>query len=99
MHESRTAIGLNGKDMARRLMVTEKSVQNWEHNKVIPYTRSLLDWAAVTGVTVEWLLTDVDDDGNQTVPDDGLAWADWSPVWNAAVPARSSPFRATAAAA
>lgn len=71
LRKSRSAVGLEQKDMAERLMVSRGAIAGWETGNHKPSRLALVHWAQETNVPLDWLETGVVTDtliGRQTRP-------------------------------
>lgn len=57
LRKARTLAGLSVEDFARRALISSRTVQNYENDKVKPRALVVEKWAAVTGVSLQWLET------------------------------------------
>ena len=59
LRKSREAAGLEQVELAERIEVSRQTVGNYENRRVQPQKTTIMLWALVTGVPVQWLRTGV----------------------------------------
>ena len=57
LRKARISAGLSVEDFAHRALISPKTVNNYEGERVSPHPLTMEKWAAVTGVSLDWLET------------------------------------------
>lgn len=57
LRKARTLMGLSVEEFSELALVSKKTINNYEADRVTPRPLALARWAQVTGVSLEWLKT------------------------------------------
>lgn len=71
LRKARTYAGMTVADLSERAGISEKTVNNYEGDRVQPRRPSLIAWALATGVSLDWIETGRGPSIDPNPPNDG----------------------------